>query len=108
MIDKWSGGDGHCCRLLVGMQRLPEEELREALRVIRQDEGIDNQTALRLKKRLAEEFRAQLTFGAPSDADECGLRRLATQIKAKKVVVKLFLNTRFTPSSTFCSARRIP
>ena len=22
-IDQWSGGEGHCCRLLVGMQRLP-------------------------------------------------------------------------------------
>lgn len=29
-IEKWDGGDGHQCRLLVGMQRLPQEELREA------------------------------------------------------------------------------
>ena len=26
LIDKWSGGEGHCCRLLVGMQRLPREQ----------------------------------------------------------------------------------
>ena len=39
----------------------------------------------------AEEFRAQLTVGVPTDADEKGLRRLARQIKAKKVCVKLFL-----------------
>ena len=26
MVDRWEGGPGHCCRLLVGMQRLPQEE----------------------------------------------------------------------------------
>jgi hypothetical protein len=52
---------------------------------------MDNQTALRLKKKLAEEFRDQLTIGIPTNEDEIGLRRLAAQIKAKKVIVKLFL-----------------
>lgn len=90
-IDAWEGGEGHCCRLLVGMQRLPQEELHEALGVANRDLGLDNQTALRLKKKLAEQFREQLTIGVPSSQDEAGLRRLAAQIKAKKVVVKLFL-----------------
>jgi superfamily II DNA or RNA helicase len=90
-IDQWSGGPGHCCRLLVGMQRLPQDELREVLSVAARDAGIDNQTAVRLKKKLAEEFREQLAIGVPTDADEGGLRRLAAQIRAQKVVVKLFL-----------------
>ncbi|MCI0718633.1 MAG: phospholipase D-like domain-containing protein [Acidobacteria bacterium] len=90
-IERWSGGEGHCCRLLVGMQRLPAEELRTALSLARRDTEIDNQTALRLKKRLAEEFRDQLAVGTPTNEDEACLRRLASQIKAKKVVVKLFL-----------------
>ena len=90
-IEKWSGGEGHCCRLLVGMQRLPEEELRTALSLARREAGIDNQTVLRLKKKLAEEFRNQLAIGAPTNEDEADLRRLAAQIRAKKVVVKLFL-----------------
>jgi len=90
-IEKWSGGDDNCCRLLVGMQRLPQEELISALSLIKSDKDIDNQTALRIKKKLAEEFREQLTYGIPSNDDEAGLRRLAAQIKAKKVVVKLFL-----------------
>ena len=90
-VDQWSGGPGHCCRLLVGMQRLPQDELREALSIIKRDGGIDNPTALRLKKRLAEEFRHQLTLGMPTNDDEAGLRRLAAHIKAKKVVVKLFV-----------------
>src|SRR5712692_8036946 len=90
-IERWSGGEGHCCRLLVGMHRSPAEELRAAMGLIRQDGEIDNQTALRLKKKLAEEFREQLAIGTPSNEDEACLRQLARQIKAKKVVVKLFL-----------------
>lgn len=90
-IERWPGGDGNCCRLLVGMHRSPDEELRDALSLVHHDTGIDNQTAIRLRKTLAEEFRAQLTVGVPTDADEKGLRRLARQIKAKKVCVKLFL-----------------
>ncbi|MCD6486826.1 MAG: hypothetical protein J7K35_05815, partial [Syntrophobacterales bacterium] len=90
-VEKWSGGENHCCRLLVGMQRLPQEELRQVMRFAKGSDEIDNQTALRIKKRLAEEFREQLTIGVPTNEDEKGLRQLATQIKAKKVVVKLFL-----------------
>jgi len=90
-IEQWSGGDEGCCRLLVGMQRLPHDELQENIRLTKKEEGIDNQTALRLKKKLAEQFREQLTFGVPTDQDEAGLRRLASQIKAKKVYIKLFL-----------------
>ncbi|HUS58166.1 MAG TPA: helicase-related protein, partial [Planctomycetota bacterium] len=90
-IEQWSGGPGSCCRLLVGMQKLPQDELREALSLIRSGQDLDNQTALRLKKKLAAEFRRQLMVGAPTNEDEIGLRRLAAQLNAKKVVVKLFL-----------------
>lgn len=92
LVEKWPGGDGSQCRLLVGMQRLPQEELRAALSIAAQGQDqLDNQAALRLKKKLAEEFRNQLTLGVPTNADEAGLRRLAGQLKAGKVVVKLFL-----------------
>jgi superfamily II DNA or RNA helicase len=90
-IERWPGGEGNCCRLLIGMQRLPQDELREALSLTHPSNGLDLQTAARLKKRMAEEFRDQLTFGAPTNEDEEGLRNLAAQIRAKKVVVKLFL-----------------
>jgi hypothetical protein len=62
-VEKWPGGDGSCCRLLVGMQRLPQEELRAVFSLSNQEEQIDNQSAIRLKKKLAEEFRQQLTYG---------------------------------------------
>ena len=90
-IESWAGGEGRCCRLLVGMAKLPQDELLDAFSLIRHDGELDNQTAVRLKNRLAEEFRAQLTIGIPTNEDEAGLRRLAAQIRAKKLVVKLFL-----------------
>ena len=90
-VERWQGGEGRCCRLLVGMQKPPQEELRAAMSLVSQDGGMDNQTAVRLKKKLAEEFRDQLTWGVPTNEDEAGLRRLASQIRAKKVIVKLFL-----------------
>ena len=91
LIEKWTGGTGQQCRLLVGMQRLPQDDLRSAYSLLPQEDQMSNQAVIRLKRRLAEEFRAQLTIGAPTDDDEAGLRRLATQLKAGKVVVKLHL-----------------
>jgi superfamily II DNA or RNA helicase len=73
------------------MAKLPQDELLDAFSLTRHDGELDNQTAVRLKNRLAEEFRDQLTIGIPTNEDEAGLRRLAAQIRAKKVIVKLFL-----------------
>jgi hypothetical protein len=91
LVDGWTGGDQSCVRLLVGMQTLPQDELRDALSLLSGRDGLDQAAVLSLKNRMAEEFRSQLTFGAPTDADERGLRRLSAQLKSKKVVVKLFL-----------------
>jgi hypothetical protein len=81
LIEAWGGGIGQQCRVFVGMQRLPQEELREAHSLLPHDDQMSNQAVIRLKHRLAEEFRAQLTIGAPTDDDEAGLRRLSTQLK---------------------------
>ncbi|MDX9955422.1 MAG: helicase-related protein [Anaerolineae bacterium] len=90
-IESWTGGDTDFrCRLLVGMHRPPEAELHAALG-FRSEEKLDNRRVLELKKKLAQEFRDQLTIGAPTNADEAGLRHLAQQLKAGKLVVKLFL-----------------
>src|SRR5947209_3992832 len=75
LVEQWQGGEGHCCRLLVGMQRFPEEELRAALGTRTGEEDIDNQTALRIRKQLAEAFRNQLVIGVPTNEDEAGLQR---------------------------------
>ncbi len=89
-VDGWDPGDGPC-RVLIGMQRLPHDELRAALSLVDRPSGMDNQTAHRLRVQLAEQLRQQLTTGAPTNADERTLRQLAVQLRAKKVVVKLFL-----------------
>ena len=91
LIEAYMGNPGACCRLLVGMQSLPADELNASFSLISHHSAIDNNAIIRIKKRMAEEFRQQLTIGAPSDIDEQGLRRLSYQIKTGKVIVKLFL-----------------
>ena len=89
-VDRWNPEDGPC-RLLIGMQRLPNEELRHALALRDGPPSMDNATAHRLRVQLAEQLRQQLTFGLPTNADEATLHRLTEQLKAKRVIVKLFL-----------------
>lgn len=85
-VEHWPGGEGNCCRLLVGMHRSPEEELRVALRLTDAGGQIDNQTALRIKRSLAEHFRNQLMMGFPTNEDEAGLRRLARNRASRRAV----------------------
>ncbi|MCT7974531.1 helicase-related protein [Laspinema olomoucense] len=91
LIERYVGGEGSCCRLLVGMQRLPKDEVQAAFTLGPSEGKIDNSGILRFKKRMAAEFRQQLAIGAPTNDDEAGLRRVSRQIKAGKLVVKLFL-----------------
>ncbi len=91
LVERFAGTEDSRVRLLVGMRQSPDEELRAALRLGTHDLGMDNQTASRLKKRAAAEFREQLTVGAPTDADEEGLRRLSAQLRGGKLSVKLHL-----------------
>ena len=90
-VDKWSGGSNSCCRLLVGMQKLPQDQVREAMSLLDDSSMIDAKKIVQLRKQLADEFRKQLMIGAPTNEDETTLQRLAAQIMGKKVVVKLFL-----------------
>ena len=58
-IEQWAAGEGQCCRLLVGMQGLPQKELRKAYSLLPQDDPLGNQAVIQLKQRLAEEFRGE-------------------------------------------------
>ncbi len=57
--NKWSGGD-NCCRLLVGMHKTPDQELRDVLSLTAEGTSIDAQKVVQYKRQLAEEFRDQL------------------------------------------------
>lgn len=98
-IDKLTGSEiqegdelvHRTCRLLVGMHKMPVEIIREAYNN-EEPERIDINEAFKIKKRLALEFKEQLTIGTPTENDELALRNLSRQLKQKKVVVKLHLS----------------
>ncbi|MDZ4239274.1 MAG: helicase-related protein [Hydrogenophaga sp.] len=87
----WAPAEGQICRVLVGMQRPPQEDIRELYRQTQEPGLMDNATASRLKTQFAAHLREQITLGIPTGQDEAGLRRLAKQLRAGQVVVKLFL-----------------
>jgi len=92
LVQPWNPQAGQVCRVLVGMQRPPQDEIRDLYR--QTDESglmMDNATAARLKMQFAAHLREQITLGIPSGQDEAGLRRLARQLRAGQLVVKLFL-----------------
>ena len=91
LIEPYEPDQDRQCRVLVGMQRLPQDELRQALSLSGEGVGLDKQQADRLRRQLAEDFRHQLSIGAPNQIDEVGLRKLARQLRARKVVIRLFL-----------------
>lgn len=79
------------CRLLVGMQKMPVDILRESFWKD-DDYMMDQAEAARLKQRLAQEFKDQLIIGTPTNADERALRQLSRQLKDNKLAVKLHVN----------------
>jgi hypothetical protein len=88
-VNKFAGGENQQCRLIVGMQNRPQQLIEQYYN--KTDFVIDHQTALALKKQLAEDFRTQLTLGIPTGKDEQTLNQLAQQLKDEKLVVKLFV-----------------
>lgn len=93
LVEALPDGDGNLprCRLIVGMQRSPQEDLRRALSLVKDGEQMSNREALGLIKRATEEFREQLQIGAPTNADERALRRLSEQLRSGTLEVKLHL-----------------
>src|SRR5947207_15211696 len=83
LVEKWAGGDGHCCRLLVGMQQMPRDQLRSNLSVLHRDEPIDNKAAIALEKQLTADYAGQPPYGIQTNATEAGLSRMAARSTAR-------------------------
>lgn len=77
------------CRLMIGMHRPPEDLIRNLYSNI--DNLTDSEEVNRCKRAIAADFRHQLTIGIPIAKDEWTLRKLSTQLKGERVVVKLYL-----------------
>lgn len=61
-VDLWAGGEQACCRLMIGMQSLPQDELRAGFNLTSDPLQMDQQTVSRLKKHVAQEFRSRYWF----------------------------------------------
>ena len=55
LVEAWQGGEGHCCRLLVGMQQMPQDQLRSAMSLLKGEEEIDQATAIVLKRYVTRQ-----------------------------------------------------
>ena len=104
-VDHMAGGAGRQCRVIVGMHRSESGELKDALRLDREGDGAEMGEAVRLKRRLAKEFKEQLTLGYQTNADERALQLLARQLRAKKVAVKLHTRYRLHAKLYLCHDR---
>ena len=82
VVESWQSDSTSPCRVLVGMQRLPKDDLSKLFGNEADGDRIDNKTVARLKRQAAMDFRQQLTIGVPNAEDEAGLRRLARQLRA--------------------------
>jgi len=102
-VDRLEGGrEERACRLLVGMHRPPEEEMK-LLQSIHHAVGthgvgahrraplLDGPMRVALMRRFTESFKEQIEFGVPTNAAERTLRQLARQLRQRKVYVKAFL-----------------
>ncbi len=77
------------CRLLIGMYRPPAEVIQEMYDL--EKIPVDSECANRWRRKVANDFRRQLTLGVPTAQDEAALKTLRQQLVDGKVCVKLHL-----------------
>lgn len=92
-VDQLDGKPGRpAVRVLVGMAARPNQLVRAAYRLKRddEDERVTNKEAGRLHAEVLTDFRQQLLVGAPTDAQEQALRHFRNQLADGRVEVKFF------------------
>ncbi len=91
LVSALPDSDAAGCRLLIGMQRPPDEIARRLQSARQPDDRLDGPTRRRLLDAAAKHLREQIAFGVPSARAESALRTLARQIREGKVQVKIYL-----------------
>ena len=86
------------------MQRLPQDDLRDALTILGTNNGIDNQTALRFKQKLAQHFREQLMLGTPQTRMKWVCDAWPYSSRQAKSLLNCFSDIHSTPSYICYSA----
>lgn len=81
-------GEGPACRLIVGMGGGEQQIVRQSY--YGGEAEPTNKIVNARKKEFARHLAQQLTFGAPSAADEAGLRQLEGQLRSGRLQVKFF------------------
>jgi hypothetical protein len=70
-IERLPGGsEDRACRLLVGMHRAPEDDMKLLQRARRADDLLNGPTLAPLRRRVTESFKEQPEFGVPSNEAE--------------------------------------
>mgnify|MGYP000213726975 FL=1 len=91
-IERLEGGDeDKACRVLVGMHRLPEEQMKQLYRASRDSTVLDGAARRALLQQFTQSFKEQIEFGVPTNDAERTLRQLAQQLRQRKVYIKAFL-----------------
>ncbi|EIJ43375.1 helicase family protein [Beggiatoa alba B18LD] len=91
-VDKLEGGEGKCCRVLIGMAQaqanIPSWRVRYGLR---DEETPDPSERKKLLNVVMTEFYEQLIRSIPSNRLEKQLKQLVEQLKTEKLKIRLFL-----------------
>jgi superfamily II DNA or RNA helicase len=88
LVDEHDDRVPRVCRILVGMQKAPIDELRDEFRA---NQVIDLAYTKRQVTELARDFRKQLVLGIQDKAYEATIATLKRQIDEGKIAIKLYL-----------------
>ena len=89
-IENFSGTNNEKCRLLIGIQSSPKEDLKKYRNILDNNE-IDQKELPELKKKIVQDFKTQLELQIPSNKLEEALNKLIQQIENNKLDIKLYL-----------------